>query len=82
MDSNLQFWVVWRESSGVFSYIPSFKHLTAHEAQREAERLAQMHPGSQFHVLKALRYAFVPPTQPVNIMTELQPPSHVDMAAP
>jgi hypothetical protein len=44
------FWMVWNEQG----HAPTFKHITVESARAEAERLARLNPGHQFHVLAAL----------------------------
>lgn len=41
------FFVVWREDGGT----PTYKHPNIQSAEAEAERLARMFPGINFHVL-------------------------------
>jgi hypothetical protein len=47
-------WFVW--CSGSRGMIPKFNHATKEEAMKEAERLARMNPGVDFHVLKSIGY--------------------------
>jgi hypothetical protein len=44
------FYLVWNEESGYTKY----KHEDIHAAQKEAERLANLYPGKEFHILLAL----------------------------
>lgn len=36
--------------------IPRFEHLDLESADKEAQRLARLHPGCKFYVLEAKRY--------------------------
>lgn len=43
------FWLVWSPNG---DRSPSFKHLTEADAEREAERLADLNPGREFYVVQ------------------------------
>jgi len=43
------FWLVWSPSG---DREPRFKHADSGAAEREAERLADQHPGREFYVLQ------------------------------
>lgn len=60
-----KFWLVWSPSGGA----PTRQHLTRIEADTEATRLAGLHPGRMFLVLKAVGgFAAVhPKVKPVEI---------------
>lgn len=45
-----KFWFVWNPSANA----PRHRHGAKADAQREAERLAALHPGQSFIVLKAV----------------------------
>jgi hypothetical protein len=60
-------YVVWNPNGR----LPTFRHATAIEAIREAERLAQQHMGLEFIVLKAIGSAIV--EKPV-VFKEFAPP--------
>ena len=53
MTESRPFWMVWNPDSRP----PCHKHPTQDAAQREAERLARIAPGSAFYVLKAISIA-------------------------
>lgn len=44
------FWMVWNPQRNP----PSHRHSLKHNAVREAERLARLHPGDEFYVLEAV----------------------------
>ena len=44
------FWMVWR----VGGMLPSHRHTTEESARQEAQRLAKLHPGHEFIVLRAV----------------------------
>ncbi len=44
------FWMVWSPQG----HAPTYKHASEYAARGEAERLARVHPGSQFVVLQAM----------------------------
>jgi hypothetical protein len=44
---NPPFWIVWNENGGP----PRVKHATQQQAEAEAQRLAEAHPGDSFCVL-------------------------------
>jgi hypothetical protein len=44
------FWMVWREGGGS----PQKQHLSEGAARAEADRLARIHRGDRFHVLRAV----------------------------
>lgn len=50
MNSMEPFWMVY----GLGQDAPTFKHPTAYQATREAERLARQNPGKTFIVLEAI----------------------------
>ena len=52
-----EFWMVWCEEQGM----PKVKHLSVSSAEKEAERLARLHPGARFYVLSCEKYAWVIP---------------------
>lgn len=52
----VRFWFVWNPSAG----IPRARHSSKGSAQAEAERLARLHPGQQFIVLKSVGGAVIP----------------------
>ncbi|NIJ18457.1 hypothetical protein FHS95_000126 [Sphingomonas naasensis] len=43
------FWLVWCPSG---DHAPRFKHGSVSSAEREAERLADLHPGREFYVVQ------------------------------
>lgn len=45
-----RFWFVFREQGGP----PTQRHATESSARTEAERLANMYPGHEFHVLECI----------------------------
>ena len=45
-----KFWMVWRKDDRT----PVFQHETLECARREAERMAEKHPGAEFIVLEAV----------------------------
>lgn len=45
------YWFVWCHNGGG----PTYKHQTLESACAEAERLARLNPGEEFHVLKSVR---------------------------
>lgn len=45
------FWLVWSPQG---DRSPIFKHQTAAAAEREAERLADAHPGREFYVVQPI----------------------------
>ena len=47
------FWLVWNERG----HAPTFKHGSPESAMREAERLAVLQPGDEFHVLQVIKTA-------------------------
>lgn len=74
-EDTYQFWMVWSPQGAA----PRFIHTAGIEAQQEAERLATLHPGQRFYVLKGLRYV---QTQ-VHTKVELQvPPANVSRGVP
>ena len=50
---NPSFFVVWCPSNGP----PRVRHATQEAAEKEASRLARMHPGTEFIVLEAVSAA-------------------------
>lgn len=44
---NRMFWLIWNEQASA----PKSKHWSLQEARIEAQRLAQKHPNTHFHVL-------------------------------
>ena len=71
MGDRLKFWMVWRENSPTTRH----RHLTKREAEDEAERLAQIHPGETFYVLKtvAAMSANHPPVERHNLSLDEVP---------
>lgn len=55
-----KFWFVWNPAARA----PQYRHGSKALAQQEAERLAALHPGQQFIVLKAVGGA-VAPNRPI-----------------
>lgn len=62
-----RFWFVWNPSAS----LPRHRHNSKADAQREAERLAALHPGHQFIVLKAVGGACsqITPPEPIQFVT-------------
>ncbi|MEM9423045.1 MAG: hypothetical protein AAF986_11220 [Pseudomonadota bacterium] len=50
LSEKYKFWMVWREGSPTTRFRHSFKE----DAEREAERLANLNPGETFYVLKTV----------------------------
>jgi hypothetical protein len=65
--SETQFWVVWSPQGSK----PMVRHVDGKSATTEAERLASLHPGNEFYVLKAVRVSRAVRT----ITVTLDPPS-------
>lgn len=51
------FFLVWNSNT----MHSKFRHKTVESAEKEANRLAEQHPGEKFHVLLSLGRAFVYP---------------------
>lgn len=51
-----KFWLVWNGRTERPLDIPRFEHLDRYSADKEAQRLARLHPRCKFFVLEALRY--------------------------
>lgn len=47
-------WFVWTKKGRA----PRFAHETRESAEREAERLARLHPGQKFHLMQSVGKAF------------------------
>lgn len=62
------FWMVWNPQGRA----PTFKHQSAESASREAERLARLMPGTEFHVLMSVADVRLEP-QPLAWTQHLRP---------
>ncbi len=51
---SLGMWFVW--CAGSNGRIPTFVHNSVESAKIEAERLAKMHPDTEFHVLQSIAF--------------------------
>lgn len=61
------FYVVWNIARG----LPTYRHNTLDAAVKEAERLARVHPGQQFHVLGSMGVACQPEPPSIYMSTPL-----------
>ena len=54
MESKREFWIVWSDNGNT----PTVKHSAEETARKESARLARIHPGKVFWVLKAIGGSF------------------------
>lgn len=54
------FWVVWNFDEKTGGRPPKWRHTSEANACAEAERLARLNPGAEFHVLRCIGVASVP----------------------
>lgn len=73
------FFLVWNPANDA---APRYRHGTLPDAVREAERLATLHPGQEFHVLRAVAVSTVPPPVVTSYVRGEEPKTYDDLAFP